>query len=120
MRPNTRTTKTRPRALQEALRFIDANCRYHISIRDIAAAGGVTPRTMQYAFREHLNTTPLEYLRQLRLELAHRELIAADPARDTVTAIAGRCGFSHPGRFSSEYKKAFGTEPSNTLRLRGR
>ncbi|MGD9620332.1 MAG: helix-turn-helix transcriptional regulator [Mycolicibacterium sp.] len=116
MRPDTRTTTTRPRALQEALDFIHANSRYDITIQDVAAAAGVTPRAIQYAFREHLDTTPLEYLRRCRLERAHRELLAADPARDTVTAIAGRCGFSHPGRFSSEYKKTFGTEPSNTLR----
>ncbi|PRC60868.1 hypothetical protein C6A85_15365, partial [Mycobacterium sp. ITM-2017-0098] len=41
---------------------------------------------------------------------------SADPAYDTVTSIAGRCGFSHPGRFSSAYKRVFGTEPSRTLR----
>lgn len=102
--------------LQQGLAFMHANDRHNITIRDIAAASGVGPRALQYAFREHLDMTPLEYLRHLRLERAHRELVAADPARDTVTSIAGRCGFSHPGRFSGEYKKAFGTEPSNTLR----
>ena len=102
--------------LQDAVDFIHANDRYDITIRDIAAASGVTPRAIQYAFREHLDTTPLEYLRRVRLQRAHYELMAADPARETVTSIASRCGFGHPGRFSSEYKKAFGTEPSATLR----
>ncbi|MCB0950246.1 MAG: helix-turn-helix transcriptional regulator [Mycobacterium sp.] len=103
--------------LAQALDFIHANSQYGISIRDIASASGVTPRAIQYAFREHLDTTPLEYLRQFRLERAHRELMAADPRYDTVTAIASRCGFGHAGRFSSEYKRAFGTEPRNTLRV---
>ena len=105
-----------PRMLRRALDFIDGNAEYDITIRDIAAAADVTPRAIQYAFREHLQTTPLEYLRRVRLERAHKALVSADPARETVTSIAGRCGFTHPGRFSSAYKAVFGTEPSRTLR----
>lgn len=115
MRANDKSTM-QPRMLRRALDFIHENAQYDISIRDIAAAADVTPRAIQYSFREHLDTTPLEYLRRIRLERAHRELLSADPAFDTVTSIAGRCGFSHPGRFSSAYKEVFGTEPSRTLR----
>ncbi|MGE0782265.1 helix-turn-helix transcriptional regulator [Mycolicibacterium sp.] len=109
-------TGKHPRLLRRALEFIHENAGYDITIRDIAAAGDVSPRAIQYAFREHLGATPLEYLRRVRLERAHRELQSADPALDTVTSIAGRCGFSHPGRFSTAYKEVFGTEPSRTLR----
>ncbi len=87
-----------------------------IGLSDIAAAINVTPRSVQYTFRRHLGTTPLEYLRRVRLDRAHRDLQAADPAVDTVMAIAGRWGFSHAGRFSIAYKEAFGTPPSRTLR----
>jgi transcriptional regulator GlxA family with amidase domain len=116
MQPDERVTAKRPRMLRLALEFMYENAQYDITIRDIAAAADVTPRAIQYAFREHVNTTPLEYLRRIRLERAHRELVSADPALDTVTSIAGRCGFTHPGRFSSAYKQVFGTEPSRTLR----
>ncbi|UXA10365.1 helix-turn-helix transcriptional regulator [Mycobacterium sp. SMC-8] len=115
MRANEKSS-TEPRMLRRALDFIHENAQYDITIRDIAAAADVTPRAIQYAFREHMATTPLEYLRRIRLERAHRELKSADPAYDTVTSIAGRCGFSHPGRFSSAYKEVFGIEPSRTLR----
>lgn len=116
VKDRTTTATAQPRMLRQALDFIHSNAQYDITIRDIAAAADVTPRAIQYAFREHLTTTPLEYLRRIRLERAHRELKSADPALDTVTSIAGRCGFSHPGRFSSAYKEVFGTEPSRTLR----
>ena len=117
MRRDDRTTTTmQPRVLRRALDFIHANAEYEITIRDIAAAADVTPRAIQYAFREHLDMAPLEYLRRVRLERAHQELKSADPAQDTVTSIARRCGFSHPGRFSRAYKEVFGTEPSRTLR----
>jgi transcriptional regulator GlxA family with amidase domain len=105
-----------PPLLRRAVAFIHTNAQSDIGLGDIAAAVGVTPRSVQYMFRRHLGTTPLEYLRRLRLDRAHRDLLAADPAVDTVTAIAGRWGFSHAGRFSIAYKQTFGTEPSRTLR----
>jgi len=60
--------------------------------------------------------TPLEYLRQVRLEHAHRELLAGDPARQTVTSVAYRWGFPSPGRFSAYYRRTYGVSPSQTLR----
>jgi transcriptional regulator GlxA family with amidase domain len=105
-----------PPMLRRATTFIHDNAHSDIGLADIAAALGVTPRSVQYMFRRHLGTTPLEYLRRVRLDRAHRDLKAADPSVDTVTAIAGRWGFSHPGRFSVAYKQLFGTPPSQTLR----
>ena len=108
-----------PPILRRAVAFIHENADADIGLEDIAAAVNVSARSVQYAFRRHLNTTPLEYLRRVRLDRAHRDLKAADPANDTVTAIAGRWGFSHAGRFSLAYKAAFGTQPSATLRTCG-
>ena len=105
-----------PPILRRAVAFIQDNADADIGLEDIAAAVNVSPRSVQYAFRRHLSTTPLEYLRRVRLDRAHRELKAADPANDTVTAIAGRWGFGHAGRFSVAYKASFGTAPSDTLR----
>jgi transcriptional regulator GlxA family with amidase domain len=105
-----------PPILRNAIDFIQENADADIGLEDIAAAVNVSPRSVQYAFRRNLGATPLEYLRRVRLDRAHRDLKAADPANDTVTAIAGRWGFSHAGRFSLAYKAAFGTAPSQTLR----
>ncbi|MEU1390940.1 MULTISPECIES: helix-turn-helix domain-containing protein [unclassified Nonomuraea] len=59
----------------------------------------VTVRAIQLAFRRHLDTTPLGYLRRIRLYHAHADPRAADPGRgDSVAAIAARWGFAHPGR----------------------
>ena len=106
----------RPPLLRRALAFIHDNVHDDIGLTDIAAAANVTPRSVQYMFRRHLATTPLEYLRRVRLDCAHRDLQAADPAVDTVTAIACRWRFTHAGRFSVAYKREFGTTPSRTLR----
>jgi transcriptional regulator GlxA family with amidase domain len=116
MRSHVETPAAQPQTLRRAIAFIHENAHRDIGLSDIAAALDVTPRSVQYMFRRHLATTPLEYLRRVRLDRAHRDLQAADPAVDTVMEIAGRWRFGHPGRFSMAYKEAFGRPPSRTLR----
>lgn len=101
--------------VRQAIDYIRANCARDIAIADVATAINVTPRAVQYMFRRHLDTTPVAYLRQVRLERAHRDLLAADPTTATVSAIATRWGFAHTGRFSQVYRAEFGESPSVTL-----
>ncbi|MEU1389321.1 MULTISPECIES: helix-turn-helix transcriptional regulator [unclassified Nonomuraea] len=105
----------RPEALRRATAFIDDHADLPIGIDEIATAARVSARALQYAFRRHLGTTPLGYLRQARLARAHAELKAGGPAT-TVTAVAARWGFFHPGRFAQLYRAAFGCSPGDTLR----
>jgi AraC-like DNA-binding protein len=103
--------------IQRAIGFIESNADLDIGIGEIAAASGVSRRAVQLAFRRHLDSTPTAYLRRVRLDEAHRELSAADPAGDlTVTEVAYRWGFSSPSRFAERYRVAFGCSPSETLR----
>ena len=105
-----------PSTLRRAVAFIETNAHLDISLADIAAAAFVTIRAVQLAFRRHLGTTPTAYLRQTRLRRANDDLRAADPARDTVGAIAARWGFSDASRFARAYVAAFGERPVDTLR----
>jgi AraC-like DNA-binding protein len=102
--------------VQRAVSFIEANADIDITIADIARAAGVTARAVQLAFRRHLDITPAGYLRWVRLDRAHRQLQAADPDHDSVTAVAYRWGFSSPSRFATYYRQAYGVPPSRTLR----
>jgi AraC-like DNA-binding protein len=100
MLDHAETAAAQPETLRRAVAFIHDNAHRDIGLSDIAAAISITPRSVQYTFRRHLGTTPLEYLRRVRLDRAHRDLHAADPAVDTVMAIAGRWRFGHVGRVS--------------------
>jgi AraC-like DNA-binding protein len=103
--------------LRRAIAFIEANAESDVGIGEIAAAARVSRRTMQLAFRRHLDTTPTAYLRRVRLDAAHRQLLAAAPGEGlTVTEVAYRWGFSSPSRFTERYRAAFGATPSETLR----
>jgi AraC-like DNA-binding protein len=105
-----------PTALRRAVAFIDAHAGEDIGTADIAEAARIRPRALQQAFRQYRDTTPMTYLRRVRLDHAHRELLAADPSRgDTVSAIAARWGFAHAGRFSIAYHAVYGCLPSHTL-----
>jgi AraC-like DNA-binding protein len=102
--------------LRRAIAFIDEHAAQDISLADVAAAAHVTIRAVQIAFRRHYDTTPTGYLRRIRLERARQELLAADPARESVTAVAYRWGFVSPGQFSAAYRQAYGVTPDQTLR----
>ncbi|MEU8776856.1 helix-turn-helix transcriptional regulator [Streptomyces sp. NPDC048606] len=101
--------------LRRAMAFVEANAHRDIGLAQIAAAVPVTPRAVQYAFARHADTTPLGYLRQVRLARAHEELRRAG-AGTTVAGIARRWGFAHQGRFADAYRRRYGLSPSATLR----
>ncbi|WP_433417810.1 helix-turn-helix domain-containing protein [Microtetraspora malaysiensis] len=84
--------------MRRALAFLEAHPDQDVTVADIAAAAHVTVRTIRLAFRRHLDTTPVGYLRRIRLHHAHEDLRTADAGRgDSVAAIA-RCGLAHHGR----------------------
>jgi AraC-like DNA-binding protein len=105
-----------PATLRRAIAFIEDHADQDISVAEVAAAARVTIRALQYAFRRHRGSTPMGYLREVRLQQAHEDLVAADPATGaTVTEIAARWGFFHPGRFARQYRAAYGRPPHETL-----
>ena len=85
-----------------------------IQLELLAQIGGVRPRTLETHFKMFLGTTPLGWVRQMRLARVRRELLHAGP-QATVTDVALAGGFSQLGRFSGEYRKAFGEVPSATI-----
>jgi AraC-like DNA-binding protein len=122
--PNTATAEAQPHdrtdhhpvLLRRAVEYMESNAANDIAIADVADAIHVTPRAVQYMFRRHLDTTPLQYLRRLRLHYAHQDLVAGDRSSDTVTTIAARWGFMHTGRFAVMYRQTYGRSPHSTLR----
>ncbi|WP_412735433.1 AraC family transcriptional regulator [Krasilnikovia sp. MM14-A1259] len=102
-------------AVRRAVEFIDANPARPLTLADIAEAAGTSVRALQAGFSRHLDTTPMLYLRRVRLAHAHRDLQCADP--DTgVAQVARRWGFGHLGRFAAYYRTAYGQSPRLTMR----
>ena len=105
-------------ALRRAVQFLHDHADQRIGVKDIAGAGYLSPRAIQYVFRQQLGATPIGYLQRVRLERVHEELTTCDPFEVTVVAAATHWHAYHPGRFAASYRQAFGENPGDTLRRR--
>lgn len=112
-----RTTRpAHPRLVKKAMRYIEERAHEAITVPQISAAVGVSPRTLQRAFSVHLNLTPGAYLARVRMDHAHRELVNGSPLTTSVSKVATKWGFFHLGRFASLHRSIYGVQPSETLR----
>lgn len=107
-------------AVSQAVELLRARPAHPWSVTELAAAVSVSGRSLQEGFRRMLDTTPMAYLRRLRLEKVREELLAASPEAITVTEVAAHWGFSHLGRFAATYRAEYSELPSETLRRRAR
>ena len=104
-----------PFYVRRAESYIEAHLSEPLTLSDIAAHARVSARSLQNGFRDFRHTTPMAFVRALRMEKVHQTLLAADPSMSTVTEIAFQYGFTHMGDFTTHYKKRFGVTPSQTL-----
>ena len=96
--------------------FIEEHARDMITLTDLTGIAGVSTRALQMSFQRSRNTTPMAYLRAIRLELARTELANAGRQGSSVAAVANAVGFGNLGRFARDYQARFGELPSLTLR----
>lgn len=99
--------------LRRAIAYIHAHCHESVGLEDIARASGLHHRTLQTAFRENVGVTPIQFLRDVRLDQARFHLLRRQN-RASVSEIAYDCGYSHLGRFSRDFRARFGHSPSET------
>lgn len=99
------------------IRYIEENVHRNIDIEELSDVSSMSVRSIYNAFSKTYATTPKCYIKQLKLQKL-REDLQKGRCRN-VTEIALDYGFSHLGRFSSDYKKCFGELPSETIRVAG-
>jgi AraC-like DNA-binding protein len=104
------------RAARRAVELMQECPEHPWSVSQLAQQVAVSARSLHQEFRRLTGTTPMAYLRDVRLQCAHDELQAADPAVATVTTVAHMWGFAHLGRFAASYRKQFGELPGETLK----
>jgi transcriptional regulator GlxA family with amidase domain len=98
----------------EELLHTDRGEQLHVD--DLCRAAAVSERTLRNAFRKVHGVSPYRYLRGFRMTQARQALMSARARRGTVTEVAMQFGFLELGRFSVDYRSAFGECPSVTLR----
>jgi AraC-like DNA-binding protein len=101
-------------AARQAAEYLRANCAEPIVLQGLGPKFGVSTRSIQLAFQQLYDCSPREYLREMRLQSAHLDLMSDPDAK--ITDIGFRWGFSTPGRFAREYRRRFGILPSEVVR----
>lgn len=105
-----------PRYVKQAEAYMLDHADDRLTLETLCAITGVSRRTLYGGFRQYRGVSPMAYLKNIRLERARRDLLAAH-AGARVTDIALHWGFTQLGRFSVEYRERYGESPSDTLKL---
>ena len=98
----------------EAIDYIHENIKKALSMKSLVKQLETTTRSLHLGFVETFGTSPIAYIRNLRLANARRDLIRN--TWPTVTETAMYWNFHHLGRFSKAYQNAYGEIPSETAR----
>ena len=110
------TYQARKAFVELARRYVLNNLHDTVTIAELCEALKTSRRTIQYCFKEVLNTNPVQYLRAIRLNNVRRELRNGDRGVTRVQDVAARWGFWHLSHFANDYRAMFGELPSDTLR----
>jgi len=84
-----------------------------ISLFDLATAVDVSVRTLNALCQHHSGCSPMELLRNMRLDAVRSKLRLNPGASITDTAL--EFGFGHLGRFAAYYSERFGELPRHTF-----
>ena len=105
----------RYRLIRRAVEVIEEHLSETIGTLDLANALDVSPRVLQYAFKDVVGNSPYEYVLKRRLQAVRQELCRSSRHGKTVSQVALDYGFKELGQFSRRYAKLFGELPSATL-----
>jgi AraC-like DNA-binding protein len=103
-------------SVKRALAYIDDPAAGDVSAERLAAAAGVTERTLRANFREVLGRPLPAVVQAHRLQWAHERLASARDSR-SIEAFAAAAGFRSPAAFTRAYRRAFGESPTVTRAL---
>lgn len=86
------------------------------SVSELCQRLQVSRRTVQNSFRSVAETTPLNYLRSVRLNGVRRALMSVPASHLSIGDAAAQWGFYHLSHFAEEYQALFAELPSQTPR----
>jgi AraC family transcriptional regulator len=99
---------TPPPWIEQARAILHAHFDESLPIGHLARSVGVHPVYLSSVFRAHYRCSIAEYLRQLRVEHACREIIKPDAQ---LADVALASGFSHQSHFTRTFKRITGLTP---------
>ena len=102
-----------PAPLRRVLVLVEQRLACDLTVAEMAAAAGVSERSVFNLFASFLDTTPMAHVADRRLARARALLVQGGW---TAAAAARASGIAHVGRFGQAYRRRFGEMPSETAR----
>jgi AraC-like DNA-binding protein len=95
--------------------FVAANSDQPINLTTLESVSGLSARVLQQEFKKRYACSPLQWVREQRLDHA-RQMLQIPSVITTVSMVAAQCGFDNLSDFAKRYLQRFKELPSETLR----
>lgn len=106
--PNKKQLRSAER-MKNMLRYIHENFSQDLNTAAIARSTGISESECLRCFHTIIGTTPIQYLRQYRIQRSAQMLVQT---QDSVADIAARCGFQDVSYFTKTFRELRGCAPS--------
>lgn len=99
--------------IAKALRRIHAHYDDDLDVATLARDANMSPAAFHARFRAVTDTSPIQYIKSIRLHQARLLMIRSQL---TAAAAAARVGYESASQFSREFKRLFGNSPADEAR----
>jgi AraC-like DNA-binding protein len=92
-----------------AIRWIRENYASSFLIEELAERVAMSPTSFHRHFRAATAMSPLQYQKQIRLQMARARLVSSS---EDIASVGFSVGYESPSQFTREYARLFGAPPS--------
>ena len=94
--------------LSEAVRFVSQRYAEHITNHDLAKSCGLSVRAFERQFRATYQSSPHDYVRQMRVRMSCGALVFS---KKSLAEVASEFGFADQSHFAKEFRRILGETP---------
>jgi transcriptional regulator GlxA family with amidase domain len=96
------------RRVQHVIERFQADLAKPYYLKELAAIIHLSPRQLERLFQQETKSTPLQYLKRLRLEQAANLLLTTDKDIKEIRLLVG---YKDASQFGADFKRLFGCTP---------
>ncbi|TBL73933.1 helix-turn-helix transcriptional regulator [Paenibacillus thalictri] len=97
------------RHIWNARHYMDQYFSEKVNLTQLSALSGYSYDHFRHLFKDEVGVTPMQYLRQLRIDKAITMMRGRD---SSLTDVALECGFTSLSQFSATFRRITGKKPS--------